>query len=54
MAWSAAAPGLGPVDEGRRVTHDEKGVFVDRFWADGPNREKGTRCLLGALGNHRP
>ena len=25
--------------DGTRFTHVEHGVFFDRFWADGPNRE---------------
>ncbi|MEJ7727373.1 MAG: ATPase, partial [Actinomycetes bacterium] len=28
------------------------GVFFDQFWADGPNREEGSRGLLEALGNY--
>ena len=30
----------------------EHGVFFDQFWADGPNREKGSRGLLEALHNY--
>ena len=41
-----------PVDGGTRFTHAEHGVFFDRFWADGPNRERGTVGLLDALGLH--
>ncbi|MEO6115393.1 MAG: SRPBCC domain-containing protein [Pseudolysinimonas sp.] len=37
---------------GTRFTHVEHGVFFDQFWADGPNREAGTRGLLTALGNY--
>ena len=41
-----------PIDDGTRFTHVEHGVFFDQFWADGPNREKGTRGLLDALGDY--
>jgi hypothetical protein len=41
-----------PIDEGTRFTHVEHGVFFDQFWADGPNREEGSRGLLKALGNY--
>lgn len=34
---------------GTRFTHVEHGVFFDQFWADGPNREEGTRGLLEIL-----
>ena len=30
----------------------ERGVFFDQFHADGPNRERGSRGLLDALGAH--
>jgi len=44
----------GPLDghRGTRFTHVEHGVFFDRFWADGPNREAGSRGLLDLLGRH--
>ena len=35
---------------GTRFTHIEHGVFFDQFWADGPNREAGSRGLLDTLG----
>jgi uncharacterized protein YndB with AHSA1/START domain len=38
--------------DGTRFTHVEHGVFFDQFWADGPNREAGTRGLLNALGDY--
>lgn len=37
---------------GTRFTHVEHGVFYDRFWADAPNREEGSRGLLEILGTH--
>ena len=33
-----------------RFTHVEHGVFFDQFWADGPNREAGSRGILDNLG----
>jgi hypothetical protein len=30
----------------------EHGVFFDQFWADGPNREAGSRGILETLGNY--
>ncbi|GAB26224.1 hypothetical protein GOPIP_093_00310 [Gordonia polyisoprenivorans NBRC 16320 = JCM 10675] len=50
MSTSVASLEFESVDAGTRFTHAEHGVFFDRFWADGPNREKGTRGLLDALG----
>jgi uncharacterized protein YndB with AHSA1/START domain len=52
MSTSVAALELEPVDGGTRFTHVEHGVFFDRFEADAPNREAGTRGLLDALGRH--
>jgi uncharacterized protein YndB with AHSA1/START domain len=49
---SVASFEFEPIDEGTRFTHVEHGVFFDQFWADGPNREKGTRGLLEALGTY--
>ncbi len=37
---------------GTRFTHVEHGVFFDQFWADGPNREEGSRGLVEALGSY--
>jgi uncharacterized protein YndB with AHSA1/START domain len=34
---------------GTRFTHAEHGVFFDQFWADGRNRESGSRGLLDVL-----
>lgn len=52
MSTSIASLEFEPIDEGTRFTHVEHGVFFDQFWADGPNREKGTRGLLNALGSY--
>jgi uncharacterized protein YndB with AHSA1/START domain len=52
MSTSVASLEFEPVDEGTRFTHIEHGVFFDQFWADGPDREKGTRGLLEALGSY--
>ena len=35
-----------------RFIHTEHGIFFDRFWADGPHREHGSRGLLDTLGRH--
>lgn len=42
----------GASEEGTRFTHVEHGVFFDQFWADGPNREEGSRGLLDILGSY--
>lgn len=52
MSTSLASLELEPVEDGTRFTHVEQGVFYDRFWADGPARESGTRGLLDALADH--
>ena len=52
MSTSVASFEFEPIDEGTRFTHVEHGVFFDQFWADGPNREQGSRGLLDALGNY--
>ena len=52
MSTSVASFEFEPIDEGTRFTHVEHGVFLDQFWADGPNREEGSRGLLEALGNY--
>lgn len=52
MSTSLASLELEPVSGGTRFTHTEHGVFFDRFWADGPERERGTRGLLEALGTY--
>ena len=52
MSTSVASLELEQITDGTRFTHVEHGVFFDQFWADGPNREKGTRGLLDALGRY--
>ena len=52
MSTSVASLEFEPIGEGTRFAHVEHGVFFDQFWADGPNREKGSRGLLEALGNY--
>jgi uncharacterized protein YndB with AHSA1/START domain len=52
MSTSVASFEFEPIDEGTRFTHVEHGVFFDQFWADGPNREEGSRGLLETLGNY--
>jgi uncharacterized protein YndB with AHSA1/START domain len=52
MSTSVASLEFEPIAQGTRFTHAEHGVFFDRFWADGPNREKGTRGLLEKIATH--
>src|SRR3954462_14338099 len=56
MSTSVASLAFEPVAldrrSGTRFTHVEHGVFFDRFWADAPSRETGSRGLLDALGDH--
>jgi len=52
MSTSVASFEFDSVDAGTRFTHAEHGVFLDQFWADGPNREAGSRGLLDLLGDH--
>ncbi|MFB7883690.1 SRPBCC domain-containing protein [Microbacterium sp. NPDC056057] len=52
MSTSVASFEFEQVAGGTRLTHVEHGIFFDRFWADGPNREEGTRGLLEALARH--
>lgn len=52
MSTSVATFEFERIADGTRLTHVENGVFLDQFWADGPNREEGTRGLLEALGKH--
>ena len=52
LSTSLASLELEPVAGGTRFTHTEHGLFYDRFAADGPQREAGTRGLLDALGRH--
>jgi uncharacterized protein YndB with AHSA1/START domain len=52
MSTSVASFEFEPIDEGTRLTHVEHGVFFDQFWADGPNREAGSRGIMETLGNY--
>ncbi len=52
MSTSLASFEFDPTDEGTRLTHTEHGLFFDQFWADGPNREAGSRGILETLGNY--
>ena len=52
MSTSVASFEFESIEEGTRFTHVEHGVFLDQFWADGPNREEGSRGLLEALGTY--
>ena len=52
MSTSVASFELEAIDNGTRFTHVEHGVFFDQFWADGPNREAGTRGILDKLGSY--
>jgi uncharacterized protein YndB with AHSA1/START domain len=52
MSTSVASLEFERIDEGTRFTHVEHGVFFDQFHADAPDREKGTRGLLTALGTY--
>ena len=52
MSTSVASVEFEPIEEGTRLTHIEHGVFFDQFWADGPNREAGSRGILETLGDY--
>ena len=52
MSTSVASFELEPIAEGTRFTHIEHGVFFDQFWADGPNREAGSRGILEGLARY--
>lgn len=52
MSTSLASYEFEPIGDDTRFTHVEQGVFFDQFWADGPNREEGSRGNLEALGTH--
>lgn len=52
MSTSVASYEFEATDEGTLFTHTEHGVFLDRFRADGPGREAGSRGLLDLLGSH--
>jgi uncharacterized protein YndB with AHSA1/START domain len=51
MSTSVASFEFEAIEGGStRFTHVEHGVFFDQFWADGPNREAGSRGILEKLG----
>ena len=52
MSTSVASFEFEPIPEGTRLTHTENGVLFDQFWADGRNREEGSRGLHDALAKH--
>ena len=54
LSTSLASFELEPLPDGAgtRFTHVEHGVFFDRFVADAPSREAGSRGLLELLGRH--
>ena len=52
MSTSIATLEFEPIKDNTRFTHTEHGAFFDQFWADGPNREQGTRGLLDALATY--
>ncbi|VXB59366.1 hypothetical protein [Nocardioides sp. AX2bis] len=52
LSTSVTSYGLVPLDRGTRLVHTEHGVFLDQFWADGPNRETGSRGNLELLAAH--
>lgn len=52
MSTSLASFEFETIETGTRFTHTEHGVFFDRFWDGGPQREQGTRGLLDQLGRY--
>jgi uncharacterized protein YndB with AHSA1/START domain len=52
MSTSVASFEFEPIDQGTRLTHVEHGIFFDQFWADGPNREAGSRGILEGLATY--
>lgn len=52
MSTSIASFEFEPINQGTRMSHVEHGVFFDQFWADGPNREEGSRAILDTLGSY--
>jgi len=56
MSTSVASFEFEPIDgadgPATHFTHTEHGVFFDQFWADGPNREAGTRGIHDKLGRY--
>ena len=52
MSTSIASFEFEVIPTGTRLTHTEHGAFFDQFWADGANREQGSRGLHEALGRY--
>jgi uncharacterized protein YndB with AHSA1/START domain len=52
MSTSVASFEFEATADGTRFTHTEDGVFYDQFWADGPNREAGSKGILDKLGRY--
>ena len=52
MSTSVASFEFEQIGADTRLTHVEHGVFFDQFWADGPNREAGSRGILETLGDY--
>jgi uncharacterized protein YndB with AHSA1/START domain len=52
MSTSVASWEFESFESGTRFTHSEFGLFFDQFWADGPQREAGTRGLMEQLGRY--
>lgn len=52
MSTSVASLEFEPTDAGTRFTHAEHGIFFDKFWADGQNRQEGTQGLLESLAKY--
>ncbi|MCU1601065.1 MAG: hypothetical protein JWO22_1774 [Frankiales bacterium] len=52
MSTSVASFEFEPIADGTRYTHVEHGVFFDQYWADGPNREKGTLGIIEQLARY--
>jgi uncharacterized protein YndB with AHSA1/START domain len=52
MSTSVASFEFEPIEGGTRLTQIEHGIFYDQFWADGPNREAGSRGILETLGTY--
>lgn len=52
MSTSIASFEFEAIPDATRLTHVEHGVFFDRFSADGPQREEGTRGLMESLARY--
>lgn len=52
MGWWGAGDAIEPGEWAFDFRVGGRDVAEGKFWADGPNREKGSRGLLQALGNY--